>query len=269
MCPGRVTVRLAFLEDLTPALRARYVDLLDPGECERFERFRVAGARDEFLVGRALLRTSLALIGDRPAEAWRFAMNRHGRPAIVDDDSDGLVFNLSHTRGLVALALGSGSDGAAGGEIGIDVEAIDRSAASADLASRYFTIPETAFITAGGEAELNERFFALWTLKEAYIKARGMGLALPLDGFAFDLSATDPRIAFTPSVPDDPARWRLLRRRPSERHRLALCVPAATSEVLFRRVLPLADDGGALLDLAPMPPMPNSGASAPDRPVAS
>ena len=125
-------------------------------------------------------------------------------------------------------------------DLGIDVESADRPSATHDLAGRYFSPIEAAFVRAGG-ALLAERFFAVWTLKEAYIKARGMGLALPLDGFSYDLAGTEPTIAFHEHCPDDPARWHFLRAGVSDTHRLALAISpqAAGVRVNFRRIVPL------------------------------
>jgi 4'-phosphopantetheinyl transferase len=231
--PGHVDVWLAFLADVPAPLEAAYERLLDDGERLRHQRYKVEGARREFLVGRALVRTVLSRYADTAPADWRFEPNRYGRPAIVGA-APGLVFNLSHTRGLAALAVSRDCD------LGIDVETADRPSATHDLAGRYFSPSEAAFVRAGG-ALLAERFFAVWTLKEAYIKARGMGLALPLDGFSYDLSGAEPTIAFADSCPDDPARWRFLRAGVSHTHRLALAVspPPAGARIDFRRIVPL------------------------------
>ena len=233
-----VAIWLTFLADIGDSERAAYRKLLDPHEAERHERYKVAGARDEFLVGRALVRTTLSRYRDTAPADWRFETNRHGRPAIIGEAAGGLVFNLSHTRGLVALAVSRGC------EIGVDVEAVGRESATFDLAGRYFSPSEAAWVRAATGPALAERFFAVWTLKEAYIKARGMGLALPLDGFSFALDdATDrPTIAFHEGCPDDPARWAFLRRSVSDDHRLAFAAspPDRIDAVRVLRTVPLS-----------------------------
>ena len=239
--PAGVDVWLTFLDDVGPDLAERYRGLLSPGERARFERYRVEGARREFLVGRALLRTTLSRYRDVPPDAWSFAMNAHGRPDIAGPIAadDGLTFNLSHTRGLVALAVSHRAD------LGVDVEASDRDSALADLSVRYFAEAEVAAVraVAQDEAALRETFFAFWTLKEAYIKARGMGLALPLGGFAFELRPDAPTIAFSPACPDDAGRWRFLRRTVSDEHRLALAVspPERIAALRMLRTVPLTE----------------------------
>lgn len=242
--PGRVDVWLGFLADVPAPLEAAYERLLDAGERLRHQRYKVEGARREFLVGRALVRTVLSRYADMAPADWRFEANEYGRPAIVGA-APGLVFNLSHTRGLAALAVARDCD------LGVDVESVDRPSAAPDVADRYFSAPEAAFVRAGGDL-LAERFFAVWTLKEAYIKARGMGLALPLDGFSYDLAGAAPAIAFSDTCPDDPARWHFLRAGVSDTHRLALAVsPHATGAcVNFRRIVPLTGFDEALTPAA-------------------
>ena len=129
-------------------------------------------------------------------------------------------------------------------DLGVDVETVARESAVHDLAGRYFAPSEAAYARAGEGPELVERFFAFWTLKEAYIKARGMGLALPLDGFAYDIAGKGPpTISFTETCPDDPERWRFLRRPIGTNHRLALAVsaPQADISVCFVRTVPLLE----------------------------
>lgn len=242
-----IDVWLTFLPEVAPALHAPYRALLDADEHERYERYRVDGAREEFLVGKALVRTTLSRYRPVAPESWRFTANRYGRPDISGGDDDGLTFNLSHTRGLAALAVARHCD------LGVDVETVGRESAVRDLAGRYFAPAEATYVRAADGPALHERFFAFWTLKEAYIKARGMGLALPLDGFSFDLTGSAPTIGFAPSCPDDPARWTFLRRRMSAEHRLALAVSPANPAVPIRffRTVPLT---GIVEELRPAVP---------------
>jgi 4'-phosphopantetheinyl transferase len=94
-----------------------------------------------------------------------------------------------------------------------------------EIAADFFAPREVLALLKAPSAEQCERFFDYWTLKEAYIKARGMGLAIPLDQFWFTLDASAPvRIAFAPELDDDPASWQFARLRPSARHRVAVAV---------------------------------------------
>ncbi|WP_206453606.1 4'-phosphopantetheinyl transferase family protein [Aurantimonas marina] len=245
--PDGIDVWLTFMPEVAPALHAPYRALLDADECQRYKRYRVDGAREEFLVGKALVRTTLSRYRPVAPESWCFTANRYGRPEISGGDDDGLTFNLSHTRGVAALAVARHCD------LGVDVETVSRDSAVRDLAGRYFAPAEASYVRAAEGPAIRERFFAFWTLKEAYIKARGMGLALPLDGFCFDLTGEAPTIGFAPSCPDDPVRWTFLRRLISAEHRLALAVSPASPAVPIRffRTVPLT---GIVEELRPAVP---------------
>lgn len=216
----------------------RYQALLDPAERERWQRFRVRGAADQYLIARALLRTSLSRYAAVPSDAWAFETNAYGCPYLAPSLAHhGLRFNLSHTDGLVACAISRG------GEVGIDVENATRDVDPLSLAPTVFAAPEISDIEATAPAERTERFFAYWTLKEAYIKARGMGVSLALDGFWFDLDRDPPRIHFGDRCPDRPERWHFSRCRPTPDHALALAVaPSSGAEprLCLRWVVPPA-----------------------------
>ncbi|MCQ0989450.1 4'-phosphopantetheinyl transferase family protein [Jiella marina] len=239
---AEITVWLSELPAIGEAELSAYRTILNAEERQRYDRYKVEGARTEYLAGRALVRTVLSRHADIAPGDWRFQPNRYGRPAVAPEQADaapGLVFNLSHTRGLVALAVGRHCD------LGVDVEWIARSSDLRGLTDRYFAPDEAAHArAAGSDDELTERFFAFWTLKEAYIKARGMGLALPLDGFSYSIDAEPIAIGFTDACPDDPGRWRFLRREVGAEHRLAIAVSTASDfvDVRFRKAVPMREE---------------------------
>jgi 4'-phosphopantetheinyl transferase len=212
---------------LPPELAARLRTALPEEERARHERYGHEGAAGEFLCGRALLRAALSTWSPVPHAAWRFSLNAHGRPAVERPTSEA-HFNLSHTRGLVALALGRDP------EVGVDVERLDRAVRPLEVADRFFSPDEVAGLRALPEALHRDRFLALWTLKEAYIKARGMGLALPLRDFSFAPDDDPPSVRFAPSLGDDAARWRFARVDLGSGHRVAV---AARAERLAVRVI--------------------------------
>jgi 4'-phosphopantetheinyl transferase len=197
-----------------------YLALLSPEERDRMARLVFERDRRRFLLTRALVRTMLSrYAGVAPAE-WTFIANVHGRPEILDRPQDvpDLRFNLSHTEGLIACAVTIGR------EVGVDVEHIQRRL-TRDVAGRFFAPSEVNHLKALAEDEQARAFFDYWTLKEAYIKARGFGLALPLADFAFTLSPpAPPQIAFEPALEDDPATWQFAQDWPTPVHRLALAV---------------------------------------------
>lgn len=193
-------------------------------EAERARRDRIVHPRAlaEFLAGRRMLRSLMApLVGARPESVGVVESERGA--LTLDPRAHGAkwCFNISHTDGLVALAI-------ARAPIGVDVEWLARPGRTVELAERYFAPAEVAALRALPEARRRDRFFDLWTLKEAYIKARGLGLAIPLDSFAFSLEHDAVAIAIAPEANEAPgARWRFHLTDVGTSHRLAIaaCAP--------------------------------------------
>lgn len=183
------------------ALLDRYRQLLNDQETGRHQRFIFSLHRHQFLVARALVRTVLAgYLGEPDPSTLAFTSNEHGKPELMRDA--GLQFNLSHTNGLIALAVTRDRP------VGIDVEHLSRQADIAKLADRYFSLAESRALLDLPVAEWNERFYDLWTLKEAYLKACGTGLRTPLHAFSFHLGDATIAIGFGDELKDDPASWR-------------------------------------------------------------
>ncbi len=218
------------------AKRDRYLPLLSPEEHERMARLVFERDRHRFLLTRALVRTMLSRYAKVAPADWQFIANVHGRPEILDRPAGvpDLRFNISHTDGLIACAVTIGR------EVGVDVEHVGRRLTQ-DIASRSFAPAEVEHLRSLPDEEQERVFFDYWTLKEAYIKARGFGLALPLGDFAFHFSADGPpSIAFEPSLPDDPATWQFLQDWPSPAHRLGLAIRRTGDDlpVRMRHVVP-------------------------------
>ncbi|HZB93942.1 MAG TPA: 4'-phosphopantetheinyl transferase superfamily protein [Stellaceae bacterium] len=214
-----VDVWLTRLDTLEPHLRARYAQRLSAGEQERWQRFLAQGAADQYLIGRVLLRTTLSRYAAVAEEAWTFETNAYGCPFVAAPACHrDLRFNLSHTEGLVACAV------TRGGEIGVDVENIQRVLDPLAIAPAVFAPTEIDDLAAVPPEERHRRFLAYWTLKEAYIKARGMGVSLPLDGFWFELDDGAPRLHFGDQCPDRAERWHVSRWQPTPNHDLALAI---------------------------------------------
>ena len=197
-----------------------YRALLSPDEHERMARFVFDRDRRVFLITRALVRTMLSRYAQVAPADWKFIANVHGRPEILDrpPGAPDLRFNISHTDGLIACAVTIGR------EVGVDVEHINRHLTH-DVAGRFFAPDEVTDLRKLPDEEQRRVFFDYWTLKEAYIKARGFGLALPLGDFAFRLNPPGPpAITFEPTLEDDPATWQFLQDWPTPHHRLGLAV---------------------------------------------
>ena len=221
---GRIDVWLAAPRTLEAEEEQRALGLLSDDERLRWRRFARQASRDQYLAAHVVLRKALSRYVDAPANAWRFGANAYGRPHVLEPSGAPLDFNLSHTEGLVAVAVSGARD------IGVDVENVSRDADLEQLAAAFFAKAEAEAVELANAADKRETFFALWTLKEAYIKARGMGLSLGLDGYAFDISADAPAIAFDDRCTDDPGRWRFWRFRPTPLHALALAAPSHVEE---------------------------------------
>ena len=173
-------------------------------ERARLERIRHAPTAAGFLVGRALLRGAL----DRHVGAgpWRLVEGPRGKPAIEGRPDVGV--NISHTQGCVVVAL------TLGGEVGVDVEAPGRDTDTDKIAHRYFAATELEALRALPDAASRRaRFFALWTLKESYMKATGQGFAMPLGSFAFTFDEAGAQRGFRADPERDPAwqTWRFAR----------------------------------------------------------
>ena len=199
--PGAAHLWCARPDDLLAQERALHcAALLAEDERAHWQSFRFERRRREYLATRALVRSALSRYRPaRPAD-WRFARNAYGKPRTAP--ACGLAFNLSNSPRLVVCLV------AREAAVGVDTEPFERAAEIAELAPEVFSPLELAeFKLLDGRARL-ERALSLWTLKESYIKARGMGLALPLDRFSFLFGGgASARLEIDPSLGDDPRRW--------------------------------------------------------------
>jgi 4'-phosphopantetheinyl transferase len=185
-----------------PAVKS-WAAVLDATERARAARFVFARNRVEYTAAHVLVRRALAEATGHPAAAFRFEAGSHGKPtAWIGGTTAGVHFNLSHTRGMVAVAV-------APFEHGLDVEALNRDV-SLDIADHYFCPEEIAWLKSLPQARQGEGFLRLWTLKEAFIKATGFGLSQGLDTFWFNVFP--PAIRFKAAIADDPASWRFEQR---------------------------------------------------------
>lgn len=232
------------------ALLNAYRNLLSDDEQARCARLHFAGHRHEYLITRALVRTVLSQLVTLPARTLRFADNAYGRPSLIQWPE--LSFNVSHTDGMIALAV------AENGQIGIDIERLGTRRSTQNLAQHCFTRREVIALQAIDPSRFDTTFFSYWTLKESYVKACGLGLSLPLDSFEFDLTRT-PSIGFLPPEdrPSDKSmRFWLL--KPGVDHLSALCAlcPHHVPLLNARRVVPLVSEKSmdvATLLLSPTP----------------
>jgi 4'-phosphopantetheinyl transferase len=239
--PDEVHVWLVEPEQIEePRLLEAYLGLLSPEEREKQRRFHFERHQRQYLVSHALVRLTLSRYAPVEPRAWSFVTNEYGCPRVEGEGSAGLRFNLSHTDGMAMVAVARDVD------VGVDVEDALRKGETVALAERFFAPSEVAALRALEVPRQRERFFEYWTLKEAYIKARGMGLSLPLEQFAFELRPGEhPRIAFDPRLKDEPEAWHFVQLRPSTRHLAAVAVRRPRSlllKVRYQRTVPLSRD---------------------------
>lgn len=186
--------------------------LLDPAERARHQRFVFDKNKVEYLLTRGLERGFLARVtGRRPTELT-FRRTALDRPEL--EPAGDIRYNLTNTVRMVAIAV------ARGHEVGVDAEPLDRGAQVLDVAETVFTDRERESLAALAPEVRHQRAVTLWTLKEAYIKARGMGFSLPVDQFEV---TDDDQLRFAPSIDDDPRRWRLSTHRVGD-HVVSTCV---------------------------------------------
>ena len=211
---------LGSLDDVDiPGIRSACSALLCPNEREQAQRFTSDRRRREYVFAHGLARAALSRLAPQVAPAeWRFEKSRHGRPFISGPRSaERLHFSLSHTDGFVACAVSSCE------HVGIDVEATDRPVSHLEIARTFFSSAEHADLISLPPPLQRDRFFDLWTLKEAYAKARGLGLRLPLDEFSIHVAPDGKRrVTFSRDLCDDPESWCFSQFSPSPRHRLAV-----------------------------------------------
>lgn len=198
-------IHLWIVEDLLltdQVLLGKYQNLLNVEEQKRFERFVFPKHKKQFLISRALLRSVLGSYLEQAPEELVFARNAYGKPRIASfEKSLPLSFNLSHTNGLSVLAVTLEND------LGVDTEYLTRKVDILKLSQRYFSEQEFLELSALNVKEFNQRFFNLWTLKEAYIKACGMGLAIPLKDFSFNFNNKGIGISFDEAREDKSELW--------------------------------------------------------------
>ena len=236
----RIDVWLAHYGEISdPRLHGEYRALLTDEERGKEFRFYFPDDQRRYLVTRAMVRTVLSRYLDVAPTNWRFANNSYGRPEIANLSRAecALCFNISHTRGLIALAVTQHR------ELGVDVENVQTREVSIDIADRFFARAEVSELATVPPERQQDRFFEYWTFKESYIKARGMGLSIPLGQFSFHYPHERAvQLAVEPALGDDASRWSFWQYRPTTEHLLAVCaekrVGSAPSLVL-RRTVPL------------------------------
>lgn len=177
-----------------------FLEVLDGEELAVLATRRRAEDQVSYAAAHWMLRLSLSemVLGAVPPGVWRFDALEGEKPFIAEPEIEGLDFSLSHTRGWVACAVGRDA------RVGVDVEAVGPADVARELSARVLSPEERAGLEGLDDEALRQRFFALWTLKESYVKVTGEGMSAPLTEITYDPDGTG-RLVAAPGA--DPARW--------------------------------------------------------------
>jgi len=208
--------------------------VLNDEEKRRADRFSFEKGRRQFTVARGLLRILLGNYLSTDPRHIDFRYNPYGKPELAHDSGAGGVrFNLSHSGEVVLFAVSLDR------EVGVDVETIRPEFATEAIAERFFSPAERARLRALDPGLRTRAFFTCWTRKEAFIKARGKGMAIPLDAFEVTLEPNLPAVVVaTYDDPEEAKRWSLHELNAEPGYVAALAVAGAPSPIRHRS-LPL------------------------------
>jgi 4'-phosphopantetheinyl transferase len=199
---------------------SRWLQVLSSDELARAERFHFSRDRQRFVAGRALLRTILAGYLRTDAHGLTFSYSKKEKPSLGFNHADsGVTFNVSHSGAIALLAFTRGR------KIGVDVEQVRADSDLEAIARRFFSIHEQNQLAVLPTEERVDAFFRCWTRKEAYIKATGDGLSLPLNQFdvSFEVGEENALVATRPDS-SEAGNW-LLREVPAgPGYMAAICV---------------------------------------------
>jgi len=193
-------------------------------EKARADRFHFANDRNRFVVARGLLRELLGGYLRQDPASLEFSYGQHGKPSLtVGNASSKLSFNVSHSAGLAVYAIARERN------LGIDVEHVRPGSSGDDIAKRYFSAREVSDLRTLPPGARVEGFFHCWTRKEAYLKATGMGLQIPLDSFSVSLLPEKPA-EFLGGVE---TRWHIAAFHPAEGYVAAVVYDGAPSSIKY------------------------------------
>ncbi|MBN1960035.1 MAG: 4'-phosphopantetheinyl transferase superfamily protein [Deltaproteobacteria bacterium] len=201
--------------------------LLSISETDQLQSISHPNVRRQFIISRAWLRLTLSSYCSVHPCDLHFLVTKHGRPEISKTKAmPPLRFNLSHTSGMLALAVTNRND------IGIDIEWLGRKIDLTNMTNRFLAICEAQDVLKLGEEEQKKRFLTYWTLKEAYFKARGLGITLSLKNVIFTFANKEISVNFTSDIEDCHKNWQFSCLYPSLEHVLALAVKSSDTPMV-------------------------------------
>jgi 4'-phosphopantetheinyl transferase len=239
---GEVHLWYAFEEQIAARYLYMYRKLLNKTEQEQYERYVMEKHRHRYLITRILIRTLLSRYRKEVVpEEWEFSKDKYGKPFISHPPlSKPIFFNISHSEKMIVLAV------ACNPHIGVDVEYLSRSINTMEVAMYSFADIEVDRFIRLSPLRQKDYFFQLWTLKEAFIKAVGMGLALPLSSFSFSILRTgEINVVFDKDIDENPAEWQFWQIILRAEHRIALALKTGknnrTYSILINEISPYGE----------------------------
>jgi 4'-phosphopantetheinyl transferase len=182
-------------------------EILSSDEQERAKRFHRAPDRKHFIVARAALRVILTRYLNVDPRQISFDQNAFGKPRLTGDTYyPDLRFNLAHSSGRALYVIANSR------EVGVDLERIEPEFATMDLARSLFAPEEVAALSSLSNEDFLASFYRCWTRKEAYVKAKGLGLSLPLKSFVVSVAPANETPLLVPDRDEieEQARWMLV-----------------------------------------------------------
>lgn len=230
-------VFLSQIHDLK--LLTEYQLLLSNEEKNHINNYFFTQDRHRFLVTRVLVRTILSQYALISPTEWIFGKTPYGKPYIMNNNpfTQKISFNLSHSKDFILLGVTMNR------KIGVDIENLCDRPAPLDLVETYFANCEIEFFQKLPLRQRSEYFFRYWTLKESYLKARGIGLSIPLNLFDFHLHKNSLiEVSMTRQLQDHPSYWKFWHFQPSPEHVASICTEKLHNnnlQLTFKKIIPL------------------------------
>jgi 4'-phosphopantetheinyl transferase len=205
--------------NLTRSALAKLRQILPPEERERADGFHFEADRRRCVIGRGYLRLLLGEILELPANELQFEYDEFGKPSVTPTRRMPVQFNVSHSGEIILIAI------AIGRAVGIDVERIRTDLDLDGIAARFFSANERRILASLAGLSRFEAFYRCWTRKEAYLKARGVGLSLPLNQFDVCFLHDDGSLLLADRPdPTEALRWTMRTLEPGQHYVAALAV---------------------------------------------
>ena len=202
---------------------------LSSDEQRRANRFMSPLIKTRFIVARGMLRHILSSYTHQLPQELTFEYGTRGKPILTNRP---FAFNLSHSEDIALLGIAHTT------QIGVDVEYMTAMAEMRRVAGDYFSVNEQIALFSLPISEQIPAFYRCWTRKEAYIKARGDGFALPLDQFDVTLAPHEAPCLLRTQEDDSPSNWQFFHLEPTKGYVGAICLPMGNWEIDMHEITP-------------------------------